>query len=253
MIDVEDEVVTGDVRNMPALELLRSLDTGSVGAIISDPPFFVGVKHNSGGMGHDPWATEVSSTDDAVEWSVPIAEEAFRVLRPGGACCIMGGSQSLSAWQIAADRAGLVWMAELIVLWNTGKPRMRNFGGLHTTIRWHLRPGSRHAFHGHKAVYSNILVCNKVPPTRRYHMSQKPVELTNFLVSLLTNEGDLVVDPFCGSGSTLVSAAMCGRRWLGGDLDINYCKIAQKRALEHEIEDELPPLKLWHNGKTQAV
>lgn len=253
MITTDDEEVTGEVLHLPALELLRQQTSGSVGAIIMDPPFFVSTARDGGGMGDDPWVKDVSSTDAMVSWSVPLAQEAFRTIRPGGACVVMGGAHSISAWQVAADRAGLIWMAELIVLWNTGKPRMNNFGGLTTTIRWHIRPGSRHVFNGHRAIYSNIIVCNKIPVQKRHHVSQKPVELTNFLVSLLTRENDLIVDPFCGSGSTLVSAAMCGRRWLGGDIDIDNCRIAQKRALEHEIEDELPTLRLWHNGKMDAV
>jgi DNA modification methylase len=249
----DDDICSGEVLHLPALELLRQQPTGSVGAIVTDPPFFISTKRDGGGMGDDPWAKDVSSTDAMVEWYLPLAHEAFRVIRPGGACVVMGGAHSISAWQVAADRAGLVWMADLVVLWNTGKPRMRNFGGLHTSVRWHVRPGSRHVFNGHRAIYSNILVCSKIPVHHRQHVTQKPVELTNFLVSLLTEPDDLIVDPFCGSGSTLVSAAMCNRRWLGGDVDIDYCRIAQKRALEHEMEDELPPIWLWHNGKMREV
>lgn len=253
MIINDDEVHNGEVLHLPAVELLGQQATGSIGAIIMDPPFFISTGRDGAGLGGDPWATDISDTDHMIDWSMPLATEAFRALRPGGACVVMGGAHSISAWQVAADRAGLVWMAELIVLWNTGKPRLRNFGGLTTTIRWHVRPGSRHAFHGHNAIYSNILVCRKVPTSRKVHVAQKPVELTNFLVSLLTNRSDLIVDPFCGSGSTLVSAAMCGRRWLGGDTDVENCRTAQKRALEFELEDELPPLHLWQNGKLVEV
>ena len=249
------------VKRLPALELLTSIDQGSVGAIVMDPPFFISTSraegwHENRGMGEDPWAKNVSNTDAMVAWSLPLAEQALRVLRPGGACVVMGGAHSISAWQVAADRAGLVWMAELTVLWNTGKPRARNFGSLTTTIRWHVKPGSRHAFNAgdQRAIYSNVVVCTKVHQADRVHPAQKPVELTNFLVSLLTNEGDLVVDPFCGSGSTLVSAAMLDRRYMGGDTDANYCRVAERRAMRHDLEVAyLKPMYFWVNNRLEPI
>lgn len=243
------------VYNLPAVELLSRMDRGSVGAVIMDPPFFIGIGRSDGGVGHDPWST-ISNTDGMVEWSMELATQVARVLRPGGACVVMGGAHSISAWQVAADRVGLSWMAEMTVLWNTGKPRSRNFGSLTTTIRWHTKPGARHVFNSgeRRAIYSNVLVCDKVALSDRVHPAQKPAELTNFLVSLLTNDDDLVVDPFCGSGSTLVSAAMCGRDWIGGDTDHEHCHRAEIRTIRVELEEAaLRPLYLWVNGKLFPV
>src|SRR5690606_28002558 len=137
-----------------------------------------------GGIGRDPWLSGVKSMKDLITWSEKLAEQCNRVLKPGGATVVMGGSQSLSAWEVAADLAGLKWSAEMTVLWNTGKPRMRNFGSLTTTIRWHVKPGTRHYFNygTKKSVYSNVIICSKVPVQDRLHPAQKPVELTNFLV-----------------------------------------------------------------------
>jgi DNA modification methylase len=247
----------GAIRNLPALDLLKTVADGAAGAVITDPPFFIGIKRDAGGAGCDPWVGGVVSVfDEMIAWSMPHAVQVARILRPGGASVVMGGSQSISAWEVAAGRAGLVWMAELVILWNTGKPRARKFGSLTTLIRWHAKPGSRHAFNsgGLRAIYSNVLVCDKVPLNERHHIAQKPVELTNFLVSLLTHDGDLIVDPFCGSGSTLVSAAMCERRWLGGDTDIEQCRIAETRIGQLELEEaNLRPLHLWINGRLQLV
>lgn len=244
----------------PAVELLSTLPSNSIGAMIADPPFFISTGRASDwsqrrGVGSDPWVP-LSGTDAMVEWSLPLAQQVMRVLRPGGACVVMGGAHSISAWQVAADRVGLTWMAELMVLWNTGKPRANNFGSLTTTIRWHFKPGHRHTFNAgaRRSIYSNVLVCDKVPLADRVHPSQKPVELTNFLVSLLTDEGDLIVDPFCGSGSTLVSAAMCDRPFIGGDAELAYCRIAETRVKRIELEEaNLRPLFLWINGNLYPV
>ena len=142
----------------------------------------------------------------------------------------------------------------MLVLWNTGKPRVRNFGSLCTSMRWYIKPGARHAFNSGDltSIYSNVLVAKKVPVDRRVHPAQKPVELTNFLVSLLTNSDDLIVDPFCGAGSTLVSAAICDRRWVAGDQEEKWARVTERRVLHAEME-ETNPLFLWVNNKLIPV
>lgn len=249
---------TGCVYHADAVSTLMRCASASVGAIIHDPPFFIGIgrAHASTGMKSDPWTgNDVTTHDAARDFYLPICQQAMRVLRPGGAVVTMGGSQSISAWEDAAAKAGLSWMAELTVLWNTGKPRIRNFGSLTTTIRWHCRPGGRYAFEtAAKSLYSNVLVCNKVPLPDREHPAQKPVELTNFLVSLLSQPDDLIVDPFCGSGSTLVSAAMCERSFIGCDKDESSCAVASRRVQQlDEEEARLRPIYFWINGRLEEV
>lgn len=251
---------TGSVLHMDAVAAFKRVATEGLGAVISDPPFFIGIGRadhwKTGQLGNDPWTADTVSTHRAAaEFYKPIAEEAMRTLRPGGSTIIMGGSQSIAAWEDAAAAVGLRWMAEITVLWNTGKPRRHNFGSLSMPIKWHIKPGGRHAWEtDQKSIWSNVLVCQKVPLPERHHPAQKPVELTNFLISLLTRPDDTVFDPFCGSGSTLVSAAMCERSWVGSDIERDNCDIALQRA--HDLDEEesrLRPIYLWANGRLEEV
>lgn len=242
------------VSNQSALEFLKAIPALSVGGVITDPPFFTGITRDGGGFGRDPWEKNVSTMDSVITWTEPIVKEVARVLRPGGANIVMGSSQSLAAWELCAARAGLSWMSALTILWNTGKPRARNFGGLSTEVRWYTKPGAKHDFNSGdaRAIYSNVLVSRKIPFEQRLHPAQKPVGITNFFVSLLTHEDDLVVDPFCGSGSTLVSAELAGRPWMGCDnsVDPDYAGVAQRRARMALIEPEpIEPVYLWVNNK----
>ena len=248
----------GRVYQSDALVGMSSMNSNQAGAVITDPPFHIvqgrvsdGVGY---GMGRDPW-TDVSTVDAAILWTMPLAEHISRILRPGGAFIVMGSSQSLAAWEVANAKCGLMWMSELTILWNTGKPRNRNFGSLFTAARWYVKPGARHTFNSaHKSIYSNVIIATKIPLQRRLHPAQKPVELTNVFVSLMTDPDDLVVDPFCGSGSTLVSAAICGRPYIGYDSDAEYVAMARRRSAQWEIEQaELEPIKLWVNGKAYEI
>jgi len=72
------------------------------------------------------------------------------------------------------------------------------------------------------------------------HIAQKPVKLLKALIELTTTKGQIVLDPFCGSGSTLVAAKATGRHYLGFEMDPNSAKIAKGRLADengHENEN----------------
>ena len=78
--------------------------------------------------------------------------------------------------------------------------------------------------------------------TKQLHPTQKPVALGQCLIRTYTNEGDLILDNTCGSGSFLVSAMLEKRNFIGIELDENYCAIARKRLedTQKDIDSKLP-------------
>lgn len=87
------------------------------------------------------------------------------------------------------------------------------------------------------------------------HPAPFPVELPEQLIRLYTFKGDLVLDPFMGSGSALVAAARLGRRYIGYDLDPEYVAIARRRveeALANDVagESEVVPVSGAADGRT---
>jgi site-specific DNA-methyltransferase (adenine-specific)/modification methylase len=67
---------------------------------------------------------------------------------------------------------------------------------------------------------------------RTKHKTQKPLKVCLPFIEISSNEGDLVLDPFIGSGSTAVAAKMLGRNYLGYELNDEFCKIAEERILK---------------------
>jgi len=85
------------------------------------------------------------------------------------------------------------------------------------------------AFVGFEKSPDNVLHSGFGPGEGGLHVAQKPVKLLRALVELTTQPGQVVLDPFCGSGSTLVAARNAGRRYIGFDLDESFVRIAEER------------------------
>ena len=93
--------------------------------------------------------------------------------------------------------------------------------------------------------YSKVLRDAPIHGKSKYHPTQKPTSIMRKFIMLSSNEGDVVLDPFMGSGSTIVSAIECGRRYIGIEKNEKYYKIAESRMkaeksqmkFEFEYED----------------
>ncbi|MGN0879348.1 MAG: DNA-methyltransferase [Oligosphaeraceae bacterium] len=70
---------------------------------------------------------------------------------------------------------------------------------------------------------------------KRYHPTQKPLKLISRIIAASSNEGDLVIDPFGGSGSTIVAATRLNRNCITIEADADYCRMINKRLQEEEL------------------
>lgn len=89
----------------------------------------------------------------------------------------------------------------------------------------------------------NILNSGFMPNETGQHPTQKPVKLMQALIELTTQKGQIVLDPFCGSGTTLVAAKNTGRKYIGFETNKTYVRIAESRLCENNkiVTDEKPP------------
>jgi DNA modification methylase len=79
-------------------------------------------------------------------------------------------------------------------------------------------------------------------PQSIVHPTQKPVALMEYLIRTYTNEGEVVLDPTMGSGTTGVACVNTGRKFVGIETDDTYFDIAKTRILESEMESSTPKL-----------
>lgn len=243
------------VFNRDAFAFLKSLEDESVDLIVSSPPYFMGKEYD-----------QSRNIDDFIDIHHKLLPALLRVLRPGGSLCWQVGNHvsagvltPLDALVFSAFRSPMLTLRNRIVwTFGHGTHAVKRFSGRHETVMWYTKgdnylfdldavrvpqkyPGKRHYKGPKKGEWSgNPLGKNPedvwdIPNVKAGHIEktehpcQFPVALVQRLVRALSEEGDVVIDPFCGSGSTGVAAIVEGRNFYGSDLSAEYCTIARQR------------------------
>lgn len=204
-------VLRGDCR-----QVLPQLPAASVDLVLTDPPYLVNYRARDG-------RTVAGDVDD--EWLLPSFREVYRVLKANRFCVSFYGwnraDDFLSAWRAAGFRpvGHLVWV----------KPyaSRRGFLASHHESAYLLAKGAPL-----KPAAPIPDVLDWEYTGNHLHPTQKPVSGLAPLISRFSRPGDLVLDPFAGSGSTLVAAQGLGRRYLGIELDEGYQRAALARLAE---------------------
>lgn len=216
-----------------SLHVLRDLLGCSVDAIITDPPY--GTNDGRGkrfAQGGDTAAAF------ALEWDCVLPTgwlaEAYRVLKPGGACAVFTDAKRPGDVWDAGEAAGLQGCHTFYWTKPDPPPTPRpNFASAVEVGVYLIKPGQRTWNGGgfHRNAFESPLA-HKADGAGmyRFHPTQKPVAVMAWLIEAMTNPGDLVVDPFCGSGTTGVAALRLGRRFLGIEIDPAFAATASERC-----------------------
>ena len=244
------------------LELLGRVPDGAARLVVADPPYAVAKAE---------W-DEFESLPVYIDWCDRWLAEVHRVLAPDGTAYVCGFSEILAEIKVrsAARFVGgvrwLVWtyrnkanlgndwgrshesilhlrksrdfvmnVDDVRVPYNDHTRRYpervqavsSQYGGGERRDRWSPHPlGAKP-----RDVLDIPTLCNGMGE-KTDHPTQKPEELVRRWVLASSRPDDLVVDPFCGSGTTLAVAERAGRRWLGGDADPTYVGVARTRLLD---------------------
>jgi DNA modification methylase len=234
-----------EVRQGDALDMLRSLAARSVSAIVTDPPYCSGGASEAGRAaarcqgvrservqsGDVEWFAADNMGTTGLVWLLrSMAFEAERLLVPGGSLLVFCDWRMWANLAPALESGGLRLVN--MVVWD--KQSMGLGAGFRTRheLVAHLTNGVG-VFHDKSL--GSVLEFGRVHVTDREHPTQKPVDLMRALVRVAAPLGGLVVDPFCGSGSTGVACLREGRRFLGIERDGAYCEAARQR-LGGELE-----------------
>jgi DNA modification methylase len=263
-------IITGD-----ALQQLKKMPAGTAQAIIADPPYF-------NVLTKQDWDTQWEAAGEYLDWANAWTAECLRVLRDDGLCFIFGqlGKREHVFLHLMSELAKrhqfhdlLIWdravgynerrdsftpAYEMILVLRKGDKPKFNKGAVrepysNETIQAYLRDKRykdrdarmKHLLAGKYA--TNLLRVPSLKGTSKEkcgHPSQKPVDLIAKLIACSTDPGDLVLDPFLGSGTTAVVAQSLGRQWLGIEVNPLYVQLAEQRlasATDSKAEAKSPP------------
>lgn len=195
-----------------ALDLLRTMPVESVDTVIADAMY--GVAKNC----RYDWGPDPARGDPVKHWQYhePIYRECLRVLKPAG---VLAWGQGFKFIRRLADWFGphRVWSPLCVA---HGLNVIPNVWVVQTRER---RP-IEHPNDMIVRVDRNIFV-----PLKKLHPCPKPVEELEFMIRSLTELGQIVLDCFCGLGSTLLAAKRLSRFWIGCHRSRAYCRVAMRR------------------------
>ncbi len=261
-----DKVIQGD-----CLHELARFPEQCVDLVFADPPYNLQLSHDL----YRPNQTRVEGVNEAWDRFASFAEyDEFtrawltlcrRVLKPDGSLWVIGSYHNI--FRVGAILQDLGFWILNDVVWVKTNP-MPNFRGVrftnaHETLIWASRErGARYRF-DHQAMRSMnddlqmrsdwlIPVCGGPERLRRngakLHPTQKPEALLHRVLLAASQPGDVVLDPFFGTGTTGVVAARLGRRWIGIERDRAYVEAARNRlaresnsAVEPELVASIDP------------
>ena len=233
-----------DLSCRDAVEWLRELPSESVDLLITDPAYESLEKHRAIGTTTRLKHSKASSND----WfhvfpNARFAElfaEVFRVLRRDTHFYLLCDAETMFVAKPEAERAGFRFWKPLV--WDK-----RTIGmGYHYRARYELIL----FFEKGKRRLNDLGVADviTVPRIHRGYPAEKPAAVSEVLVSQSTQPGEVVADPFMGSGSAGVAALRLGRRFLGNDLNADAVRLTATRLRElgdgrlpQEIADGTPP------------
>ena len=227
----------------------KSIDNNSVDLIVTSPPYNVDIKYNS--------HSDSMTYDDYLEFSEKWMNKCYQWLKKDGRFCLnipldknKGGQQSVGAdLTTIAKRIGFKYHSTII--WNEGNISRRTAWGSWLSAsapyviapvelivilykdQWKKTSGSRISDIEKQEFmdWTNGLWTFSGESKKKIgHPAPFPVELPRRCIKLFTFVDDLVLDPFMGSGSTLIAAYNNNRKGIGIDIDRSYCELAKERV-----------------------
>ena len=217
------------------LDIMANIPSGSIDLIVTDPPYRVtarGSAGNSGGM----LQKEINKKGKVFQHNnidvKDYAPEFYRVLKEGTHCYVMTNHKNLIDMLNVFTDCGFHFVKSLIC--DKGNKIMGTFYMSQFEYILFFRKGKAKNINncGTSDIISVPNKKTKGLDGSSIHDTEKPVRLMEILIENSSKEGDLVLDPFMGSGTTGIACVNMDRKFIGIELDEQYFKIAENRINE---------------------
>jgi site-specific DNA-methyltransferase (adenine-specific) len=243
------------IYNEDCLQGMSRIDSDTIDLIFADPPFHLNKKFDN-----KNWSLE-----EYYEWCEKWITESFRILKSNGSFFIMTAQEHVGRMGYYLDKLG--YFRNLIIWYNSSMPVKNRFCRGYQPIYWYSRDNKNYTFNygiekrNSKAVLpygkenkagSIKDIWDDIPfisggcmaskeailetgSKKKAHPAQMPVRLIERIVTYCSNENDIVLDPFIGSGTTAIACLNTNRNYIGFESDTKYWYISQERIAKHTI------------------
>jgi len=233
--DYINKIICGD-----CLEVMKDIPDKSINLVIADPPYYKIMKND--------WDNQWKIKKEYLFWCTHWIKECKRVLKNLGSLYVWCNAITkksdiiLDIYQILKKylifQSWIVWRRQFThgnSLWLQVQEVCLFFSNSNQFVKNSFRVDSD-KFEKVSNRCSNVWYIKDVTKQGYYvnkesvgHPSQKPVEAIERLIKGSSNKDDIILDPFLGSGTTAVACKELGRKFIGIEINPEYCKIAEKR------------------------
>lgn len=233
------------IYNEDCIDAMKKMPSNSVDLIVTDPPynlgnFMIDRDTNLSKMRDNFFATAGWDNMDYKEWKKSMDKffrQASRLIKDGGTMIVFMAIINVDTIINVANKYGFYYKTTGIWHKTNPMPRNMNLHFINSTETWiyftyKTRTGT---FNNEGSVLHDFIETSVTPNSeRKYgkHPTQKPEALISHFIKILSNEGDCVLDPFMGSGTTGVVCKRMKRNFIGIELDETYFNVANKRIQE---------------------
>ena len=204
------------------LKMMKLIPDGSVDMVLTDPPYGMSFQSNYRGSKYNKIIN-----DSSLSWVDDFVSEIYRVARDNTAHYVFCSFHHIDIFKVALEKK---FKVKNILVWEKNNTSMGDLKG-------DFAPKVEFIFLLHKG---RCLIRGKRDPNifkfartgNKNHPTEKPVDMTKYLLSKFSDKGQVILDPFMGSGTTGVACKNLGRDFIGIELDEGYFEVARKRINE---------------------
>lgn len=201
------------ILNGDCIDVMTGMPSQCIDLVVTDPPYLVNYRSRDG-------RSILNDRDD--DWLKPAFSEIYRVLKPNSFCVSFYGWTQVEKFMLAWKQVGFQPVGHIV--FKKCYPSSRRFLRRYHESAYLLAKGYP------------VLPGKELPDVLHWqysgnelHPTQKPLMAVQPLVTAFSKSGDIVLDPFCGSGTTALAAKQSGRRFIGIEKDVRYFRIAEQR------------------------
>lgn len=233
------------IANSDCMQILRNLPDETIDLFLTDPPYNLGLfmkRRATNLKAMRPNFFGAAGWDDLEfeQWKLSMDmffSECARVARTGASMIIFMSIIKVETIIQLATKHGFYYKTTGIWHKLNPMPRNMNLHFINSTETWIYFVYKAHTgtFNNEGKVIHDFFETSVTPAGEKKHgkhPTQKPVAILEKFVTLLSNEGDMVLDPFMGVGSSGVAALKNNRKFIGIELNPTYCEIAERRLSE---------------------